>query len=349
LTKLGRVGWARGTMRTARIKVNAADSDAVYHCMSKTVNGERLFDDLGREILRRQFWLVAEFCGVQVVTYAILSNHFHVLVRVPKQVDVPDAELLRRYALLHPKPTRFQITRLDAIKAALAADPSTDSTAAKFACTWRKRQLDLMGDVSGFMRLVKQRFSIWFNKSHHRFGPLWCDRFKSVLVENKPRLLETIAAYIDLNPVRAGLATDPKDYRFCGYAEAVAGHEPARLGLQSVAGGDWNSAQAGYRQCLFGTGAGDRDHARIIPPEALEEALKEKGQLPLATVLRCRIRYFNDGAVLGGRAFVEQHLAKYRERNHCRERTAPRALPPIANWAGEAIVTLRGLRTCPFG
>lgn len=336
-------------MRTARIKVNAADCEAVYHCMSKTVNGERLFDELAREIFRRQLWLVAEFCGVQVVTYAVLSNHFHVLVRVPQKVVVSDAEVLRRYVLLHPKPTRFQSLRLDAIKVALAADPLSDPVAAQLACTWRRRQLALMGDVSGFMRLLKQRFAIWFNKSHHRFGPLWCDRFKSVLVENKSRLLETIAAYIDLNPVRAGLVTDPKDYRFCGYAEAVAGHEPARLGLQTVAGGDWNCAQAGYRECLFGTAAGEREHAMIIPPEALEKVLKEKGQLPLAVVLRCRIRYFNDGAVLGGRAFVEEHLTRYRERNHCRERTGPRALPPIADWAGEGISTLRGLKTCAFG
>jgi len=68
-------------MRTARIKVKAEAGEAVYHCMTKTVNGERLFNDTGKEILRRQLWLVAEFCGVQILTYAILSNHFHVLAR----------------------------------------------------------------------------------------------------------------------------------------------------------------------------------------------------------------------------------------------------------------------------
>ena len=343
------VGWARGAMRTARIKVNSDEGEAAYHCMSKTVNGERLFDDLAKEILRRQLWLVAEFCGVQVITYAILSNHFHVLVRVPRKAAVADAELLRRFALLHPRPTRYQVVRLKDIKAALAADPSADANAARLACEWRKRQLALMGDVSGFMRLLNQRFAIWFNKTHHRFGPLWCDRFKSVLVEGKPRLLETMAAYIDLNPVRAGLVADPKDYRFCGYAEAVGGREPARLGLQSVTGVDWSTAQADYRQRLFSTGAGAREGGASITPEALEQVLKRQGRLPLPIVLRCRIRYFNDGAVLGGRAFVEQHLARYRDRHHCREHTAPRPLPPIADWAGEEISALRGVRTNAFG
>ena len=336
-------------MRTARIKVQAEQGEAVYHCTSKTVNGERLFDDTGKEILRRQLWLVAEFCGVQILTYAILSNHFHALVRVPQKAGVADAELLRRYTLLHPKPTRYQTARLEVIQAALAADPAADPEAAAQANAWRRRQLALVGDVSAFMKLVKQRFAIWYNKSHQRFGPLWCDRFKSVLVESKPRLLETMAAYIDLNPVRAGLVTDPKDYRFCGYAEAVAGHRPARVGLQAIHGGDGPSTQAGYRQTLFGTAAGPREQGAVITPADFAKVVKAGGQLPLSTVLRCRIRYFNDGAVLGCRAFVEQHLRAYRTRQHCRERTAPRPLLTITDWAGEDLATLRGLRQHPFG
>jgi putative transposase len=43
-----------------------------------------------------------------------------------------------------------------------------------------------------------------------------------VVVENSVNALKTVAAYIDLNPIRAGLVEDPKDYRFCGYGEAVA-------------------------------------------------------------------------------------------------------------------------------
>ena len=68
-----------------------------------------------------------------------------------------------------------------------------------------------MGDVSAFMKELKQRFSIWFNRSHKRFGTLWAERFKSVLIENAASALRTVAAYIDLNPVRAGLVEDPKE------------------------------------------------------------------------------------------------------------------------------------------
>ena len=201
-------------MRQRRIKLNPAEGVAAYHCVTRAVNRERLFDPEAREILRRQIWLVADFCGVQVVTYAILSNHFHVLIRVPQRAPVSDEELLRRYRVLYPRPTTYQVARMEVVRQQLASDGPE-------AIAWRRRQLALMGDISAYMKLVKQRFSIWFNKSHQRVGTLWCERFKSMVVESSPRALQTMALYIDLNAVRAGLAADPKDYRFCGYAEAV--------------------------------------------------------------------------------------------------------------------------------
>src|SRR5690606_30838019 len=102
-----------------------------------------------------------------------------------------------------------------------------------------------------------------------------------------------------------------------------------------------------YRQTLFGIGAGARKDAQVISAEAVQDVMKNKGRLPLATVLRCRVRYFSDGAVLGTRAFVEAQLGDYRRRSGCRQRTAPRALPEVTDWGG--LTTLRGLRHGGFG
>ena len=125
-------------MRLARIKVAPESGEAVYHCMTRVVNGERVIDDVAKEVLRKQLWAVADFCGVQVLTYAILSNHFHVLLKVPVKTAPPDAELLRRYQLLHPKPTKYQTERLDVIKHQL-------QTGGPEAEAWRNDQLVLMG------------------------------------------------------------------------------------------------------------------------------------------------------------------------------------------------------------
>jgi putative transposase len=309
--------------------------------MSRSVNGERLFDDTAKEVLRKQLWLVAEFCGIEIVTYALLANHFHVLLRVPKRTQISDAELLRRYRLLHPRPTHYQAMRLEVIESQLLTNGPD-------AVTWRRRMQALMGDVSQYMKLLKQRFSIWFNKSHGRFGTLWSERFKSVLVEGAGQVLRTMAAYIDLNCVRAGMAEDPKDYRFCGYAEAVAGREKAQEGLKSVCGAKtWLETQAVYRQLIFGTARSPREYGGGISREAFEQVMAAGGKLPLPDALRCRIRYFSDGAVLGSKAFVDMQLVAYRLKTGRRERTEPRELPRVADW-GELTV-MRNIRRPAVG
>jgi hypothetical protein len=78
-----------------------------------------------------------------------------------------------------------------------------------------------------------QRFTCWFNRERGRRGTLWESRFRSVIVEDG-LAARTMAAYIDLNPVRAGMVEDPADYRWSSYGEAVGGGRgaaAARRGL----------------------------------------------------------------------------------------------------------------------
>jgi hypothetical protein len=208
-----------------------------------------------------------------------------------------------------------------------------------------------MNDVSQFMKLLKQRFSIWFNRNHDRHGTLWSERFKSVLVEGRDNILSIMAAYIDLNPVRAGIVDDPKEYRFCGYAEAVDGRKSAQAGIMRVIAGEegvsWREAHSAYRTRLFVRGAVQRAGKAAITPEALAKVMEENGTLPLATVLRCRVGFFTNGAVLGCRAFVAKHLATHRRRIGSRRRSALKPLPPITEWGD--MVAMRGTRTNAFG
>lgn len=67
-------------MRVRRTKVSGAS--AVYHRMTRTVNGERLFGGCEKEMLRKMLWQVAEFCGAEMLTECIISNHFHVRLRI---------------------------------------------------------------------------------------------------------------------------------------------------------------------------------------------------------------------------------------------------------------------------
>jgi REP element-mobilizing transposase RayT len=307
--------------------------------MSRTVNGEAFFDSREKEVLRKMLHQVADFSGVEVLTFCLMNNHFHLLVRVPPAEGVSDEELLRRYRVLYPKPTTYETASIEVITKELMAGGS-DAEAI------RARLLARMGDVSAFMKTLKQRFSTWFNKTHDRFGPLWSDRFKSVLVEGKGNVLQTMAAYIDLNPVRAGIVQDPKDYRFCGYAEAVAGRSDAVRALTFVTSGlyDVSSVEAlkAYRLMLFGKGSASATGASCIErAQAVRILEEEQGHLPTATLLRCRIRYFSEGAILGSREFVAAHMDAWQRSTQRKHRPKPCSFQAEA---AEPLVVMKSVR-----
>ncbi len=343
-------------MRTRRLKV-LGHVNAVYHVMTRTVNGERLFRDREKEVLRKMIWQVADFSGVEVLTYCVMANHFHVLLRVPPAADsgrrISDPELLRRYRVLYPKPTKYQTASIQVLEETLAKGGDE-------AEAIRRKLLARMGDVSEYMKTLKQRYSVWYNRTHERFGTLWAERFKSVLVEGKGNPLQTMAAYIDLNPVRAGLVEDPKDYRFCGYAEAVAhsagSGQAALRGIHYIwcayangmprASLSLAEALQAHRELIFGKWLGQPGLSEVARQKALQVLEQEDALLPKATVLRCRVRYFTDGAILGSQEFVRGFVGVW-------QREKGRKYPPKvnvlrgANWDG--LATIQGLRKKVFG
>ncbi len=325
--------------RIRRTKLSGVS--AIYHAMSRTVGGAFLFKDREKEVFRKMIRQVADFCGVEVLTYCIMSNHFHVLIRVPCVDSVSNAELLRRFKVLYPKPTKYQVASFAEIERLLRAGGDEASEV-------RQKLLARMGDLSEFMKTVKQRFSVWYNRTHGRYGTLWADRFKSVLVEGQGNPLQTMAAYIDLNSVRAGLVEDPKDYRFCGYAEAVADVVEAKKGLVAI----WadtgakrvDSALRAHRSLIFGKRASEPGLSEMTRKQALR-VLEADGQLPKVAMLRCRVRYFTDGAILGSAEFVRGFTGAWqmeRGRKH-----PPKVHPMCGEWGG--LTVIQGLRRQVFG
>ena len=111
-----------------------------------------------------------------------------------------------------------------------------------------------MGDVSEFMKELKQRFSKWFNKERNRFGTLWAERFKSVLVEDQPGAVQVVAAYVDLNPVRAGLVTD-------AYSGAV------RTPIPILSGQDSGGCRTAFRSLPDRVPAASGQHSGTVRTE----------------------------------------------------------------------------------
>jgi len=184
-----------------------------------------------------------------------------------------------------------------------------------------------------------------------RYGTLWADRFKSVLVEGSGNPLQTMAAYIDLNSVRAGLVEDPKDYRFCGYAEAVAGASSAVRGLKRIWADhdpDPRGPLRAHRLLLFGKGASATSGGKatvIGRDKALEVLEREDGALPRATLLRCRVRYFSDGAILGSAEFVRGFTGAWQRE---RGRKRPPKVNPLVGGDWGDLVVIQSLRRSVF-
>ncbi len=174
-------------MPKPRSVVYAGRSHGVFHCVSRVVDRRFVFDPAERDRFGRMLRAVEAFSGVQVLTWTMLSNHFHVVVAVPERRTgrLPDAVLWRRMAALYTP------SELRAWRECLEhhADPES----------LRRRITDRMEHLGEFMKTLKLRFSKGFNRRHDRTGTLWEERFRSTRVEDAPEALAAVCAYVDLN------------------------------------------------------------------------------------------------------------------------------------------------------
>jgi hypothetical protein len=211
-----------------------------------------------------------------------------------------------------------------------------------------------MHDLSEFMKGLTQRFTRWFNRSHDRTGRLWEERFRSVIVESGTAA-RMMAAYIDLNPVRAGIAGDPADYRWSSYGEALCGggRRSARRSREGLARvmrpeettaadggigtGLWRAVAGEYRELM--DRALERKPGRAGTPD---RAARESS---MAGMLRHRVRYFTDGVVIGSRGFVDEVFREARERFGPKRKDGARKMRGAGAPAAGTLWSLRNLRT----
>ena len=309
-------------MRRKREKMlGAAGRVNCYHVVSRVVNREVVFGDFEKERFREILDKQLEFSGLRLLAWCLMGNHFHLLLQVPDKEKALEGwgeeDFISRLSVLGDEAYTRQL--LGNVK--MWRENGCGHLVTELAERVRGRLFDL----SSFMKEVKQKFSAWFNLTRGRKGALWEERFRSVLVEgtggwSKDGLsgLMAVAAYIDLNPVRAGLVDDPKDYRWCGYAAAVAGHKASRSGLATCSGkaksAGWRSVGAAYRKVIYAAGEervggrtpdGSTARRRGFTQAEIEAVWKAGGKLSLGTVLRCRVSYFTQGLAIGRRRFVE--------------------------------------------
>jgi putative transposase len=364
-----------------RERVLPMEGGYFVHVTSRVRGQEFLLGTMEKEAFRELAFRWAEFSGITVVTYCVMSNHFHLLLWVPEKGDVTHEEVVRRLKLVWSKDKvkeweQFHGLHREEDQAKLDAQVS-----------------DRMCDLAEFMRVLKHGYTLWYNRTHKCSGAFWDARYRSVVVEGNPLALMSVAAYIDLNPIRAGMVEDPMDYRWSGYAAACGGGKEERSGLDMLIrlsrgylphgaegvrlkklkeaqkkegktpeSGDWRAigpqleaerksraapqgwadVQAGYRIWLYSKGTSKaevdgirkkiRERKGFDEVEVLAE-FERMGEVPMARMLRQRVKTFSRGAAIGGEAFLGRLFADCRGSFGKERKSAGRKLPG-KEWLG---------------
>ncbi|MGI9244891.1 MAG: transposase [Verrucomicrobiales bacterium] len=298
-----------------------AHGSRCVHVVSRTAGQEILFGDQDKERFHKILFKQLKFSGLRVIAWCFMGNHFHLLLEVPDREQAIEAlgveDILSRLSVFSGEMSTKSLQEEVDLRRQLEDEEGLRQIAERVS----KRLFDL----SMFMKELKLRMTLAFNYAHGRSGTLWEGRFKCVLVGGSDAV-RAVAAYIDLNPIRAGLVKVPEAYRWCSYTAALGGMRLARAGLVSAVSYEkkipWRLALERYRKFIYGIGQEVRGgmtpdgHQRSrggFSQRETETAWKTGGRLTLAQALRCRVRYFTDGVVLGSQKFVDEFFEGQRE------------------------------------
>ena len=194
--------------RMARVEVFAPDEVAIVHVMNRVVRRCFLLGNdpvTGKNYDHRKVWvetLLKRFSahfGIDLLGFAILSNHFHLILRSRPDVVTTwdDTEVARRWLMLCPM-------RKDAEENPEIPDEMELDTVRNDPEKMKTVRLRL-SDIGWWMRLLCQQIAIKANREDQEMGKFWQSRFKAVRLLDEAALL-ACSAYVDLNPIRAAMA-----------------------------------------------------------------------------------------------------------------------------------------------
>lgn len=179
-----------------------------YHCIARCVRRAFLCGTdayTGRDFEHRKQWLVdrikqqSDVFAIDICAYAIMSNHYHIVLRVDRKraLNFSDEEVVERWTRIFSGPILIQ-----RMQAGDTLSPAQRQTLSDIIAVWRQR----LADISWYMRCLNEFIARQANAEDECTGRFWEGRFKSQALLDNTALLSCMA-YVDLNPVRAGIAT----------------------------------------------------------------------------------------------------------------------------------------------
>ncbi len=225
----------------------------------------------------------------EVIGFCLMGTHFHLLIRMHPGEAYSDNEIKRRFKIYYKGKKDREL-----------ADGQIPLLREKWAT------------LSEYVKEIKQNFSRFYNRLHHGKGFFWSERFKSVIVDNGETLINCLA-YIDLNPVRAGIAEKPEDYRWCSLGYHVQRNNNDNflsldLGLREFGVKTEAERLRIYRRFIHGKGSLDAGRLESLGAGKRKKN-KQADDFEIGSIenYKYRSRYFTDIGILGTKSFIARH------------------------------------------
>jgi REP element-mobilizing transposase RayT len=255
--------------------------------------------------------LIKRYSGlyfVEILGVCIMGNHFHLLVKMLPEYKFSDEEINKRFVKFYGGDRVFTDGLIPSLRTKLSS-------------------------LSEFVREIKVGFARYYNRRHHRRGYFWGDRFKSVIVEKGDTLINCLA-YIDLNPLRAGLVDRPEAYRWnsLGYHVQTGNKDnflSTDFGLKEFNVKSKKERIRWYRRYVYEAGAvnqPEKGKAKVIDGKVLEKERNREFELSRSDRFKYRTRYFTDSGIIGSKQFVSTNYQRFKHLFYSKHEKKPKPI-----------------------
>ncbi len=209
-------------MTRARRELIALESTAYYHCISRCVRRAFLCGEdslTGNNYEHRKTWVtdrlreLAAVFSIDICAYAVMSNHYHLVLRIDRvKADAWSQQTVVKHWAKLFKPPLLVSNYQNGITQSEAEIRAAEELIAQ----WRDR----LTDISWFMRCLNEHLARRANEEDRCRGRFWEGRFKSQALLDEAAVL-TCMSYVDLNPIRAGIAATPESADFTSIQQRI--------------------------------------------------------------------------------------------------------------------------------
>ena len=292
--------------RIARLKIKG--ETAVYHVMSRTALDGFVLGDIEKEFLLDLIKRLSKIYFAEVLGFCLMGNHFHLLVRMHSGDDYTDDDIKARFMDYYGRDREIEFS---------------EGQIPFYRKKWE--------DLSEYIKEIKQGFSRFYNKRHERKGFFWSERFKSVIVDNGETLMNCLA-YIDLNPIRAGLVSRPEDYRWSSIGYHLQADNRDNFLSMDFGLGEFNVKEEYkerlryYRRFMYEKGSIEVRRKGLGDKSQKNDDIIEDYEIKAIDRFRYRTRYFTDSGVIGSKIFVDRVYRQFKDNFISRHEKKPKLI-----------------------